>query len=66
MSLLKKRGQTWNELTNSQVQEIREQIKNIENDPSYTLYRFCKTSFGKWVILNSFVVPMKLKKSVWV
>ena len=45
--------------------EIQEQIINIKQDPNYTMYRFYKTSFNKWIIVNAFCVPMKSNKSIW-
>lgn len=63
---LKPKGVFWRDLSNAEVEEIREQIKNIEHDPNYTNYRYYRTQFHKWIICNAMTVPMNLKKSIWV
>lgn len=65
-TILKPRGVYWRDLSNAEVEEIRQQIKNIERDPNYTEYRYYRTQYNKWIICNAMTVPMKLKKSVWI
>lgn len=62
---LKPRGVTWSNLSKAEKEEIRNQIKNIERDPNYTIYRYYKTQFHKWIIPNANLVPMKLSRSIW-
>jgi hypothetical protein len=64
-TLLKARGCLWRDLSNAEKQEIISQIKNIERDPNYTYYKYYKSPYHKWIILNANTIPMKLNRSVW-
>lgn len=64
-TLLKARGVFWRDLADYEQQEIISQIKNITTDPNYTNYRYYKSPYHKWIILNANTIPMKLNKSVW-
>ena len=64
-TLLKARGTIWRDLSNAEKKEIKTQIKNIEYDPNYVNYRFYKSPYHKWIILNANCLPMKTSKSVW-
>ena len=64
-TILKPKGVFWRDLSEAEQIEVGNQIKNITSDPNYVLYRYYKTTFGKWIICNAFAVPMALKKSVW-
>ena len=63
-TILKPKGVLWRDLSNAEVAEIRLQIPKIEQDPSYTDYRFYRTQFNKWIICNIWSVPMKTAKVV--
>jgi hypothetical protein len=64
-TILKPRGVLWRDLSNAEKQEIREQIKNIEHDPSYSDYKYYRTQFNKWIICNIWTVPMKTAKVIF-
>lgn len=64
-TLLKAKGVFWCDLSNAEKQEIISQIKNIERDPNFLNYRYYKSPYHKWIILNANTIPMKLSRSVW-
>jgi hypothetical protein len=64
-TILKSKGVLWRDLSNAEVAEIRLQIKNIERDPNYRDYKYYRSPYHKWIILNANVIPMKLSRSVW-
>jgi hypothetical protein len=64
-TLLKARGSFWRDLSNAEVAEIRLQIPKIENDPNYVNYRFFKSPYHKWIILNAMTIPMKTVQRVF-
>ena len=64
-TLLKPKGVYWRDLSNAEIAEIREQIKNIERDPCFTDYRYYRTQYNKWIITNAMSVPMKTSKAVF-
>jgi hypothetical protein len=63
-TLIKPKGVYWNELSNAEKTDIKNQLKFIERDPNYTTYRYYKTRFHKWIICNAFSVPMKTSKAI--
>jgi len=62
---LQLQGKFWRDLSESEVEEIEQQIKSIKDDPCYRDYRYFKTKFHKWIIVNAFLVPMKVTTPVW-
>ena len=62
---LQLRGDYWRNLTASQQKEIKEQMPRIDEDPNYRDYRFYRSRFHKWIILNAWLLPMKTNKSIW-
>jgi len=56
------KGCLWNDLTNSEKDEIRKQLPRIESDPGYKEYRFRKAMRGRWLITNAMLIPLSTAK----
>jgi hypothetical protein len=62
---LQLKGSLFRDLTGSQKEELLSQLKNLQRDPNYTEYRYYRTQYNKWIIVNAFALPMKTSKNIW-
>jgi len=47
------------DLSDEELREITSQMPDLGGDPNLGAYKFKKTKFNKWVILNAWTVPMQ-------
>lgn len=59
------RGTYWESLSHREQEQILKQFPNIKLDPNYTKYRYSKTNFFNWGILNSMSLPLGTNRVIF-
>ena len=63
LATLQLRGSYWKDLSESEQQELLAQLPKLQNDPNYVKYRFLRTRYNKWIILNAMCLPLKISSN---